>query len=68
MEHVDEENQIRKNLAISQFKFDVAKWQELKGENNWLTHVNSRSDIKNKYENLLNEELVSIVEEIKYIG
>lgn len=68
MDHVAEENEIRKNLAISQFKFDVAKWQELKGEKNWLTQVNSRTDIRNKYETLLEEELTSIVEEIKYIG
>ena len=49
MEHLTEENQIRKNLAISQFKFNVCKWEELQEEQSWVEKYNGKLQIKQKY-------------------
>ena len=68
MEHLTEENQIRKNLAISQFKFNVCKWEELQEEQSWVEKYNGKLQIKQKYGGVLAEHLESLVEEIKYIG
>lgn len=68
MEHLTEENQIRKNLAISQFKFNVCKWEELQEEQSWVEKYNGKLQIRQKYGGVLAEHLESLVEEIKYIG
>lgn len=52
---VEEENQIRKNLAISQFRLALEKKQELDLELEWLKDLTGKDQakLKEKYEPLL---------------
>lgn len=52
MKFVDEENEIRKNLALSQFRFNIFKLEEMREEKDWANET-TNEQVKQEYLRIL---------------
>ncbi len=65
---MEEENELRETLALSQFRLAVEKKKEIGRELEWVKELEKGSKGKDVYEAKLKEELAALQEEISYIA
>lgn len=64
-EYEQEQKEIKYNLAVSQYKFENEKLKQIKA---YVVDLNgTRMENKGKYLDALNEQIISIEEQLKYI-